>query len=184
MVGHDQMGVRRDPQRACVDPAPTQRFELLGQHPGSTTTPFPITYSVSLWGTPDGTRRSSNVCRPPTIACPAVVPALEPHDRIGPLGEQVGDLSLPFVARSRRLITIPGIDEGVDARHGRCRAAAVRAARPGSPPAFPGLARLRPRPPRLHPPPEPTPRLRDRPPIPRRSRRARDRRADPAAPSG
>jgi hypothetical protein len=27
-----------------------------------------------------------------------VVPALEAHDRIGPLGEQVGDLSFAFVA--------------------------------------------------------------------------------------
>ncbi len=98
VVRHDQVRVGRDPQRARVDLAVAQPVELVGEH--LRVDHRPVADHAQLVGIEDPARHQVQlehlVAAHDCVA--GVVAALEAHDRIGTLGEHVGDLALPFVA--------------------------------------------------------------------------------------
>ena len=99
VVGHDQVRVGRDPQRSLSIHAPWRSSSSSSVRTrGSITTPLPITHSLPGCRIPDGIRCSFHVCAVAHDRVPGVVAALEAHDGVGPLGEQVGDLALALVA--------------------------------------------------------------------------------------
>ena len=65
---------------------------------GSITTPLPITQRLPGYRIPDGIRWSFHSSLAAHDRVAGVVAALEAHDRVGLLGEQVGDLALALVA--------------------------------------------------------------------------------------
>ena len=98
VVRHDHVRVRGDPQRARVDAAPAQLVQLVGQH--LRVDHDAVADDAQLAGVEDPRRHQVQL---PRLAVAhdrvaGVVAALEAHDRVGPLGEQVRDLALPLVA--------------------------------------------------------------------------------------
>ena len=98
VVGHDQVRVGRDPQRAGVDVAAAQIVELVGQD--LRVDHDPVADHAQLARVQDARRHQVQL---PGLAVAddrvaGVVAALEADDRVRPLGEQVGDLALAFVA--------------------------------------------------------------------------------------
>ncbi len=97
VVGHDQVRVGRDPQPARRDPAPAQPLELLEQH--ARVDHDAVADHRELAGVEDPGRDEVElehlVVADDRVA--GVVAALEADDHVGPLGEEVGDLSLPLV---------------------------------------------------------------------------------------
>ena len=98
VVGHDQVRVRRDPQRARVDATPAQLVELVGQH--LRVDHHPVADHAQLAAVQDPRRDQMEL---PGLAVAddrvaGVVAALEADDGVGPLGEQVGHLPLALIA--------------------------------------------------------------------------------------
>ena len=65
---------------------------------GSRTTPLPITQALSGVEDPGGDQVELELLAVADDRVAGVVAALEAHDRVGALGEQVGDLALALVA--------------------------------------------------------------------------------------
>src|SRR5215211_87107 len=98
VVRHDQVRVRRDPQAAYLDAPPSQALELADQHCG--VDHDPVSDNAGLAGVEDPGRDQVELelLAVAHDRMPGVVAALKAHDHVGPLGEQVGELSLALVA--------------------------------------------------------------------------------------
>ena len=98
VVRHDQVRVRRDPQRSRVDAPPAQLVELVGQHSRVDHHAVPDHALRPLVQDSGGDQVQLERLPAAHDRVTGVVPALKAHDGIGLLGEQVGDLSLALVA--------------------------------------------------------------------------------------
>jgi len=98
VVGHDQVGVGRDPQAAHVDPPSPQAVDLLGQHLGVDDDAVADHARLARVEDPrrDQVELPLDALAHDRVA--GVVAALEADDRVRPLGEQVGDLPLALIA--------------------------------------------------------------------------------------
>jgi hypothetical protein len=98
VVGHDQVAVGRHPQAAGVDARGAQRDQLVDQD--LRVDDDAVADDAALAGVEDPRRHEVEL--PLAIAAhdrvAGVVAALEAHDRVGALGEQVGDLALALIA--------------------------------------------------------------------------------------
>ena len=98
VVGHDQVRVGGDAQAADVDPPRAQRVELLDQH--LRVDHHAVADHAALARVEDA--RGDQVQLPLLAVAhdrvPGVVAALEAHDGIAVLGEQIGDLALALIA--------------------------------------------------------------------------------------
>ena len=98
VVGHDQVRVGGDLQRGRIDAPPAQLVELVGEH--LRIDHDAVADHAQLSRVQDPRRHQVEL---PRLAAfddrvAGVVAALEADDRVRPLGEQVGDLPLSFVA--------------------------------------------------------------------------------------
>ena len=98
VVGHDQVRVGGDPQPADVDPPAPQLVELLPQHPRVEHDAVTDRADLVRVEDPRGDQVELERLAVTDDRVAGVVAALEPHDHLRPLGEQVGDLPLSFVA--------------------------------------------------------------------------------------
>ena len=98
VVGHDQMGVGRDPQAADVDPAVAQSLDLAGQH--TRVDDDAVADRAGLAGVEDprGDQVELEGLAVADDRVAGVVAALKADHDVGLLGEQVGDLPLSFIA--------------------------------------------------------------------------------------
>ena len=98
VVGHDQVRVGRDAQPADVHAPGAQGVELLDQH--LRVDHHAVADHAALARVEDPRRDQVELplLAVPHDRVPGVVAALEAHDRVGLLGEQVGDLALALVA--------------------------------------------------------------------------------------
>ena len=98
VVGHDQVGVRGDPQAAHVDAPRAQAVELLDQDLRVDHHAVADHAALARVEDPGGDQVQLPLDLPAHDRVPGVVAALEAHDRARALGEQIGDLALPLVA--------------------------------------------------------------------------------------
>ena len=98
VVGHDQVGVGRDAQPAHVDAALAQPLDLVGQHARVDHDPVADRAGLARVEDPRGDQVELEGLAVADDRVAGVVAALEADDHVRPLREQVGDLSLPFIA--------------------------------------------------------------------------------------
>ena len=98
VVGHDQVGVGGHPQPAHVHAPRAQRVELVDQHPR--VDHHAVADHAALAGIQDprGDQVQLPLLLAPDDRVAGVVAALEAHDGVGVLGEQIGDLALALIA--------------------------------------------------------------------------------------
>jgi hypothetical protein len=125
VVRHDHVRVRGYPQPAHVDPAPAQPVDLLEQH--GRVDDDPVADRAVLAGVEDP---GGDQVELPDVGAAhdrvaGVVAALEAHDDVGLLGDEVGDLALALVAPL-------GADDR-EARHRQAPASAAGARAPSAP---------------------------------------------------
>ncbi len=98
VVGHDQVRVGRDPDRADVDAAAAKLLKLVGQHPGVDHDAVADHAQLARVQDPRWHQVQLPGLAVPDDRVAGVVAALEADDRVGLLGEQVGDLALALIA--------------------------------------------------------------------------------------
>ncbi len=98
VVGHDQVGVGRDPQPADVDPPRPQRVELVDQHARVDHDSVADHAALARIQDPRGDQVELPLLIAPHDRVAGVVAALKSHDGVAVLGEQVGDLALALIA--------------------------------------------------------------------------------------
>ena len=98
VVGHDQVRVGGDAQPAHVDAPRAQRVELLDQHLRVDHHAVADHAALARVEDPRGDQVQLPLLALAHDRVPGVVAALKAHDRVGLLGEQVGDLPLSLIA--------------------------------------------------------------------------------------
>ena len=98
VVGHDQVGVRGNPEVGGRDAGPVEPFDLLQQHARVDDHAVADHAELVLMQDAGGDQVELVLLVPVHDGVAGVVAALEAHDRGGVLGQQIGDLALAFVA--------------------------------------------------------------------------------------
>src|SRR5204862_452037 len=100
VVGHEQVRVRRDPEAAWVYSAAPQALELVDQDGGVDHHPVADHAGLPRVEDPRGDQVELELLAVADDRVAGVVSPLKAHHDVGPLSEQVGELSLPRRATS------------------------------------------------------------------------------------